>query len=116
MHSLRHQGQAEEFKAVSHMFGCINESVENQIPDCDVKKGKTNNNQAHHRTTAESNLQSAIQAAGCTLSGSAGSIGCCLHTQKAGKGAKEAGCQKGYRHKWVLHAKIGKNGKDDKKD
>ena len=93
-------------------MGRIDDLVKDQIPHGDVEEAEAHDDQSHHGTGAKGDLQAAVEALAGALSGSRRGICGRLHPQKSAKAAEEAARQEGHRHKRVLDAFVGKEGKN----
>ena len=87
--------------------------LENQKPNSDVKKTKTDNGEAHDRAGGESNLQSGVEAFACCLSGTRVSGGCYLHADKACQAGINTAGDKGKRNKYGNHSEPCQNSEDN---
>ena len=108
--------ESEKVEPVCHVFRCVDQFVEDQIPGCDVEKSESDHHESHDRSGTERNLESAVETFTGSLSGSAGSSRRCFHAEESAKPGEESARQERNRYKRILNTANRKNQKDYEED
>ena len=114
--SGRDKLKPEEGKSLRHVFGRVDETVEYEIPDGDVKKTEADHCEAHDGAGPERHLKAAVQAFARALRRATGGDCGRLHAHESAEAGEEAACQKRDRDEGVLKLQKGQDGEDHEKD
>jgi len=112
VHARVNEGQAPQGQTVLHVFGRVDELVEDQVPQRDVEQTEAHHDQAHDGAGPEGHLQTAVEAFAGALGGARGGGRCRLHPQKSAQAAEEAAGEEGHGDEWVLDAFVRQKGEE----